>query len=327
MALEKKPFTDVAFTATETAAAVQKSVELSTHAYLMGIVFQLTGTVTVANNNGSAAGNGLLALNLIRNVRLEGDGNRHYIQNCDLAQLARRQTLLQGVSAYPSNGGTTVAAHAVEISVHIPFYPDNFGEFGKHPDAPKFGLPAHKHDRLTLWYDERPLNEAITPNAAGDLSEALTVRVFGIYDTDADRSVRRHEVRYRGDSLAFAASGAGQKLDLKGDYALRSLYLDAFDNTVAADSIITNVSLLIKRGGQEIQPFNSAWNSYQLDQDRLSGVAHITGGLLLMLDQEGDGRGIEPLGTASYAKFEPTVGSPTATSEVKTVVEELHFAK
>jgi len=103
--------------------------------------------------------------------------------------------------------------------------------------------------------------------------------------------------------------------------------MDVIDNTVASDAAVGNVDLVIKREGQSLKPFSADFEALQLDQDRLSGLAHISGGLCLMLDDEGDGRGIEPLGNASYAKLEPTITTVTATSVIEVVKEEVHLAQ
>jgi len=156
LGIERRPFESVAFSATQTANANNKSIELDTDAYQLGITLQITGTLTIGTASATAYGTyGLNAINLLSNIRLYGDGQTKYMENLELRNLARRQALFQGVTTYPDVlTALTAAAYTVNISVFVPFYPQNFPQFGQHPEKHKFGLPAFAHDRLTLKFDD-----------------------------------------------------------------------------------------------------------------------------------------------------------------------------
>lgn len=318
-----RKFARKTFAATETADNDNVTVKLDRHALLTCIRGRLHGTVTVANNAGAAAGNGLLALNLIQNMHLQGDVSDEYIVGVDLAQAARRSQQLAGISLI-TNTGVTVAAHAVDI--RFAYYFDlRHAHLRMQPESEKFGIKAWEYDALNLIFDEKSLDTAITPNAAGDLTAALFLDTEGIYEEEFEENALYNRIRYLAKTIPLTAAGEGDEVSMAGRHELRSLYMDVFNNTIVSDDIVGNLKLCVERGERSIRPIDNDWEELQGRGDGDFGIAHTAGGLLVILDG-GDGRGLLNMQSPS-AKLTPYVtGAVTATSNIKAIQELVYRA-
>lgn len=283
---------------------------------------RLRGTYTIATADSTATPEGA-ALRLINNITLKIDGKFQVVAGVSFEDLVRMSEKFEGSSGQIANiTAVTAATYPIDLIGWIHHEVPGVRQT-PHMSRAMTGLDLRGRQSAVITLDMAALSAASTPAGTTVLSEALTVDVIHIVDTQPREVPAGRQIRVLESIQHNIAASGVQDIDLEDGNFLRSVFMVARDNSVRDENIIGNVQLRLKRGGTTHTLEDRDWEDVQVDAQQLMGVSFAVGENLVLLDRDNTGEDAEDLSNTSETKLRLTAGSPTATSNVRVVAERI----